>query len=165
MACEAAGASPRARNCSVVTHPYGIQMLTSACSEAEACGSSPVFLSWINSKAFKPTFSPSCCFSGVCAPDSCLSSHSYCVILLQPLCCLPLFCHVGLMCVMYICMVLWSSFPQNLTCIPISPGILPNIFFGVPHHSASLKPCTMPVVKVPSHSPDITNGHPVFTSP
>lgn len=70
-------------------------------------------------RLFNLLFLLACCFSGVCPPDCCLSSHSYCVVLLlQTLCCLPLFFHVGLMCVTYICMVLYSSLSKISAAFP-----------------------------------------------
>lgn len=125
------GCSPRSRICSVVTHPYsisdaGICLCCTDCSvhsqrvgsEAKACGSSTWCLSWTNPKAFQPTFPPFLLFF-----------RSMCSRLLpiQPflLCCpslaasvLPLFFHVGMMCVMYICMVLYSSLPKVSLAFP-----------------------------------------------
>lgn len=101
-------------------------------SEAEACGSWSVFLSWRNPKAFQPTFYPFLLFfKSVCTR----------LLPIQPflLCCPSLTASVLppslFPCGTDVCHVhLYGSLqlsPQNLTCIPISPGMLPYFLFKV----------------------------------
>lgn len=102
-------------------------------SKAEACGSSPVSLSWTNTKAFPPTFSSFLLFfRSMCTRLLPMQPFQLCCPLTASVLppslfpCGPDVCHIHLHGSL-------QFSPQNLTCIPISPGTLPNFLFKVYH--------------------------------